>query len=160
MGRGWDVLESAVLQQVHAPQLRRPENSHELMCARAEEGFSAAGKSVAIFIIIIEVRVRSVGGSGQDPGGLCPALGWPLALPPWALGYRGKQNAKKRGVGDPSVQRETPWALLLWEKVISASFLSVAMWGEPAGVAGGMGMKHQHQKEFVAFVVSCCFTCF
>ncbi|XP_021144770.1 long-chain-fatty-acid--CoA ligase 6 isoform X2 [Columba livia] len=48
MGRGWDVLESAVLQQVHARQLRWPETSHELMCTRAEEGFSAAEFAISL----------------------------------------------------------------------------------------------------------------
>ncbi|XP_071670874.1 long-chain-fatty-acid--CoA ligase 6 isoform X5 [Patagioenas fasciata] len=48
MGRGWDVPESAVLQQVHARQLRWPETSHELMCTRAEEGFSAAEFAISL----------------------------------------------------------------------------------------------------------------
>ncbi|KAK2510234.1 hypothetical protein Q9233_017921 [Columba guinea] len=70
MGRGWDVLESAVLQQVHARQLRWPETSHELMCTRAEEGFSAA---VADEICGVTLRGQhpadSKGPDFQDPHG-------------------------------------------------------------------------------------------
>lgn len=53
--------------------------SHELMPARGEEAFPAAGESVArvflVFIFILflfEIWVRSPGGSGRDPAGLCP----------------------------------------------------------------------------------------